>query len=69
MSVSQRASRDYIVVLALGALASTVVCLRFLARSLCKASFFADDYVIVASLIVMFFFVADAGISMSLPFQ
>ena len=64
MVANAAAARNFEIVTALAVLATVTVCLRFVARRLVKGSFWADDYWIVVSLVVMFGFLADCGISM-----
>ncbi|KAL9118183.1 MAG: hypothetical protein Q9187_005275 [Circinaria calcarea] len=62
MVANAAASRNFEIVTALAVLATVTVCLRFVAKRLVKASYWADDYWIIASLVVMFGFLADCAI-------
>ena len=68
MNGNATALRNFEIVAVLAVLATITVCLRFVTKRLLKAPYWADDYWIVVSLIVMYGLLADSAIGMY-PFQ
>lgn len=68
MSASPAAVRDFGVGIGLGAVATVVVGLRFLAKRLVTVpDAFADDYWVLGGLVFMYGFLASAGVCMCHP--